>query len=313
MARYDFDERVQQPSAPKRDNCQLNNAMTKSTERRCAKLVRAAALGLAACLSLCFVLMTVGGSALAQESVPPQTTERDAARRVLLRFLTTSDFPPFNFYDEDGVLTGFNIDLARAICLELDVTCEIKVEPWENLLPALQRQEGDAIIASHMVTAQALSDFDFTDRYFHTPGRFAGRRDATDLEATPEALSGRRIGVASNSSHEAFVRQFFRGSQIVTFRDADAPRDALKQGEIDVVFGDAISLSFWLNGTASNQCCEFKGDAFLEPKFFGDGVAIAVAKGDRLLKAELDAALKQVRAGGRFVELVTRYFPFRVY
>lgn len=239
--------------------------------------------------------------------------EREAARRVILRFLTTADFPPFNFYDEDGVLTGFNIDLARAICLELDVTCEIKVEPWENLLPALRRKEGDAIIASQVVSAQALSDFDFTDRYFHTPGRFAGRRDASGIEATPEGLSGRRIGVAPNTSHEAFIRQFFRGSQIVMFKDADAARDALKRGDIDVVFGDAISLSFWLNGTASNQCCEFKGDAFLEPKFFGGGIAIAVAKGDRQLKAELDGALKQVRTGGRFVELVTRYFPFRVY
>lgn len=274
--------------------------------------MRATASRLAACLAACLILLSAVASAQAQDDASSQTPEREAVRRVLLRFLTTSDFPPFNFYDEDGVLTGFNIDLARAICLELDVTCEIKVEAWENLLPALQRKEGDAVIASHMVTAQVLSDFDFTDRYFHTPGRFAGRRDV-DLEATPEALSGRRIGVASNSSHEAFVRQFFRGSQIVTFRDADAPREALKNGEIDVIFGDAISLSFWLNGTASNQCCEFKGDAFLEPKFFGDGIAIAVAKGDRQLKADLDAALKQVRTGGRFVELVTRYFPFRVY
>lgn len=277
-------------------------------------LGRTAAAGAATWACICLLLLLYpGGSVLAQDAAPGVAAEREAARRVILRFLTTADFPPFNFYDEDGVLTGFNIDLARAICLELDVTCEIKVEPWENLLPALRRKEGDAIIASHVVTAKALSDFDFTDRYFHTPGRFAGRREASNIEATPEGLSGRRVGVASDTTHQAFIRQFFRGSQIVTFKDADAARDALKKGEIDVVFGDAISLSFWLNGTASNQCCEFKGDAFLEPKFFGDGIAIAVAKGDRQLKAELDGALKKVRTGGRFVELVTRYFPFRVY
>lgn len=263
-------------------------------------------------LCLSFALLGLAG-VHAQENATEPTAEREAARRVVLRFLTTSDFPPFNFYDEDGVLTGFNVDLARAICLDLDVTCEIKVEPWENLLPSLLRKEGDAVISSQMVTAQALSNYDFTDRYFHTPGRFAGRRDASGLEATPEALSGRRIGVAQGTTHEAFIRQFFRGSQIVTFKDADVAREALKKGEIDAIFGDAISLSFWLNGTASNQCCEFKGEAFLEPKFFGDGVAIAVAKGDRQLKAELDEALKQVRTSGRFVELVTRYFPFRIY
>ncbi|CFX19904.1 ABC transporter substrate-binding protein [Candidatus Filomicrobium marinum] len=264
-------------------------------------------------LWLCLSLVLLGSYEGTQAQEQPAAAEREAARRVVLRFLTTSDFPPFNFYDEDGVLTGFNVDLARAICLDLDVTCEIKVEPWENLLPSLLRKEGDAVIASQMVTAQALTNYDFTDRYFHTPGRFAGRRDATGLEATPEALSGRKVGVAQGTTHEAFIRQFFRGSQIVTFKDADAAREALKKGDVNAIFGDAISLSFWLNGTASNQCCEFKGEAFLEPKFFGDGVAIAVAKGDRQLKAELDDALKQVRSSGRFVELVTRYFPFRIY
>lgn len=275
--------------------------------------LRPVVAGLAALVCVCLAALVLAFGALAQETTSGEAAEREAARKVVLRFLTTSDFPPFNFYDEDGVLTGFNVDLAREICLELNVTCEIKVEQWENLLPALRRKEADAVIAAHAVTAQTLTDFDFTDRYFHTPGRFAGRRDLSNIEATPEGLSGRRIGVASDTTHQAFVRQFFQGSQIVTFKDPDAARDALKRGEIDLVFDDAISLSFWLNGTASDQCCEFKGDAFLEPKFFGDGIAIVVEKGDRQLKAELDRALRQVRTGGRFVELVTRYFPFRVY
>src|SRR5690606_16827532 len=106
-----------------------------------ARLVRATASHLAAFLAACVFLLSAVASTTAQESDVPEAGESEATRRVVLRFLTTSDFPPFNFYDEDGVLTGFNIDLARAICLELDVTCEIKVEAWENLLPALQRKE----------------------------------------------------------------------------------------------------------------------------------------------------------------------------
>lgn len=286
-------------------------AFSTKPHGRSAAALAAPLCGLLIALLLAFLAC---GSARAQgAAAPANPAEEEGSRRVVLRFLTTSDYPPFNFYDEDGVLTGFNVDLARALCLELDVTCEIKVEAWENLLPALKRREGDAVIASHIVTAHALADFDFTDRYFHTPGRFAGRRDAGNIEATPEGLSGRRIGVATGTTHQAYVRQFFRGSQIVNFNDPEQARDALKKAEIDVVFDDAISLSFWLNGTASSQCCEFKGQAYLEPKFFGDGVAIAVAKGDRQLKADLDAALKQVRTGGRFAELVTRYFPFRIY
>ena len=270
-------------------------------------------LAIAAFLALAiFGLAMMSQPAHAQSDSVENTVEA-APQRVILRFLTTSDFPPFNFYDEDGVLTGFNVDLARAICLQLDVTCQVSERPWDELLPALARSEADAVIAGNSVTADALQTVAFTQRYFHTPGRFAGRRNASDLVATPEGLESKRIAVASGTAHEAFLRQYFRGSRILVFDNPEIAREALKAGEVDAVFGDAIGLSFWINGTLSEQCCDFKGGAYLEPKFFGDGMAIAIGHDDRQLKAEIDNALREVKASGRFSELVARYFPFRLY
>ena len=89
--------------------------------------------------------------------------------------------------------------------------------------------------------------------------------------------------------------------------------EAVASGKADYVFDDGISLAFWINGTLSRQCCEMKGGPFLEPKFFGDGLAIALPKGDLELKALINEALRKVRASGRFEELVQRYFPVRIY
>jgi polar amino acid transport system substrate-binding protein len=235
------------------------------------------------------------------------------AKRVVVRFLTDSDFPPFNFYDEDGILVGFNVDLARAICLELATSCDIKARPWEELFSGLKSGEADAVIAAHKVTAKAMADVDFTDRYFHTPGRFAGRKEGIETEITPSGLDGKRIAVAKASSHEAYLKAFFRDSPLALFENADLAREALAAGKADYVFDDGISLAFWLNGTLSRQCCEMKGGPYLEPKFFGDGIAIAVPKSDPEIKALLNDALKRVRASGRFEELVQRYFPVRIY
>ncbi|MEO1207073.1 MAG: transporter substrate-binding domain-containing protein [Pseudomonadota bacterium] len=234
-------------------------------------------------------------------------------RRRILRFVTEAAFPPFNFYDEDGILTGFNVDLARAICLELNATCDIQVQPWESLLPAVQRKDADAVIAAHAVTPDTVAKVAFTDPYFRTPGRFATRRDASTFAATPEGLEGRRVGIVKGSAHEAFVRRFFLGSRIEGFDDIDTARAALKEKRIDALFADGISLAFWLNGTLSQQCCTFRGGPYLEPRFFGDGIAIGVARDNRKLRAELNAALLDVRASGRFQELVARYFPFQIY
>lgn len=260
-------------------------------------------------------------SAISEDAAPVQVAATSTqplasdtpTRRVVIRFLTDSDFPPFNFYDEDGVLVGFNVDLARAICLELGTSCDIKARPWEELFAGLKNGEADAVIAAHKVTASALKDVDFTDRYFHTPGRFAGRREQPQIEMSPSGLDGKRIAVARGTAHEAFLKAFFRDSPLAIYENADLAREALAAGKADFIFDDGISLAFWLNGTLSRQCCEMRGGPFLEPKFFGDGISIAVPKTDPGIRLLLNKALDRVRASGRFEELVQRYFPVRIY
>jgi polar amino acid transport system substrate-binding protein len=242
--------------------------------------------------------------AAGEEAAPP--------RRVAIRFLTDGDYPPFNYFDEDNVLTGFNVDMARAICLELAAACDIQVRPWSELLPSLVRGEADAVIASHTVSSSMLRAVDFTDRYYHTPARFAGKR-GNRLDAMPEGLEGKKIAVAKGTAHEAYLRTFFRDSSIRTFETPELARDALITGAVDVLFDDGISLVFWLNGTASRGCCEFKGGPFGEPKYFGDGVGIAVNREDPQLKSLINAALKRIRETGRYEELLLRYFPLRAF
>lgn len=247
--------------------------------------------------------------AAAEEPGDPQALPR----RVAIRFLTDSDYPPFNYYDEDNVLTGFNVDVARAICFELAAACDIQVRAWPELLPALRRGEADAVIASHAISANALKAIDFTDRYYHTPARFAAKRTSGRLDVTPEGLEGKKVGVTKGTAHEAYLRTFFRDSSIRTFESPELARDALISGAVELLFDDGISLAFWLNGTGSKACCEFKGGPFGEPKFFGDGVAMAVSREDQQLKTLINAALKRMRENGRFEELVLRYFPLRAF
>lgn len=258
------------------------------------------------------MLLCLAAALTASHAQAPADSDRQQ-RRLVLRFLTTDDFPPFNFKDEDGQLTGFNVDLARAICLELNVPCTVGDRPWPDLLGALTRRQADAVIAGHIVTSQALAQADFSDRYFHIPGRFAGRRDGPKLEHTPDGLDGRRVGVARASTHEAFLQAFFRDTSLERFETPELARDALIAGKVDAIFDDGVSLSMWINGTLSRECCEFKGGPFMEPRFFGDGMAIALVKNDRQLRADLNSALRKLRANGRFEELVLRYFPHRVF
>jgi polar amino acid transport system substrate-binding protein len=268
---------------------------------------------LAAPLLLLAAFAVMPARALAQDDEEAVTATDEPTRRVVIRFLTESDFPPFNFYDEDGVLVGFNVDVARAICLELNTACDIKVKPWDELFGALKSGQADAVIASHTVTPQALAEVDFTDRYFHMPGRFAAKLGSEEDELTPETMEGKRIAVAKGTAHEAFLKTLFRSSVIRSYPSPDLARDALIQGKADYVFDDGVGLIFWLHGTASRRCCELKGGPYLEPKYFGDGIAIAVPKTDPQIKTLINTALTRLRASGRLQEVTERYFPVKVY
>jgi polar amino acid transport system substrate-binding protein len=230
-----------------------------------------------------------------------------------LRVLTETDYPPFNYYDEEGQLTGFNVDLVRAICRELAVACEINSADWNTLIPSLKDNEADAVVASVAITAKALNEVDFTQRYYSTPARFAARAGSDIGEISVEALKDRKIAVVQGSAHEAFLRDFFEGAKIMPYPSPDDARAALKNGEADLLFGDGISLMFWIQGTTSSRCCAFKGEGYTEARYFGDGVGIAVKKGNTRLREVLDYALARVKASGRYEELMLRYFPLPLY
>jgi polar amino acid transport system substrate-binding protein len=273
-----------------------------------------------------FVFGGRGGGAIAAEAAaaaePPSSVavpgfwdprrrpERpDLSRLQSIRFLTDLDYPPFDYAGPDGNPTGFNVDLARLICDEIKVACTIQARPFASLLEALIDNRGDAVIASIAPTAETRRLADFTDPYYRTPARFAARRDYPIGDVVPERLEGKKVGVVAGTAHEAYLKAMFTEAEVRSYPTAEAARDALRQKEVDLLFDDGIALAFWLNGTDSGGCCAFRGGPFLESRFFGEGVGIAVKRGNDLLRQSLNWALFQLWEKGSFTDLWLRYFP----
>ncbi len=232
----------------------------------------------------------------------------DLSRITVIRFLTETDYPPFNFTGPDGNPAGFNVDLARAICEEIKVPCTIQMRRFETLIDAINANRGDAIIASIAVTPQVRAKLDFSDPYYRAPARFVSRRDGVMAEVRPEYLSGKKIGAISGSAHEAYLKSLFTDALVVGFANDEALRLALRRNEVDMIFGDAIALAFWINGTDSGDCCAFSGGPFVESRYFGEGVGIGVKRGNDVLRQALNWAMFRLWEKGRYTDLWLRYF-----
>ena len=232
-----------------------------------------------------------------------------------VRFLTTTDFPPFNFLDQTGKLAGFHVDLARAVCDELKISakCQIQALPWNELEQALAAGQGEAIVAGLAITAKNRQKYAFTRSYLQFPARFVRNRESAIRGTVPETLAAERVGVVGKSAHAAMLKAFFPKIGAVPFPSDAAMLGALKDRKIDAAFGDGLQLSFWLSSEPAAGCCAFLGGPYLSGHFLGHGLAIAVLKKNRVLAQAFDHALLAMERDGRFADLYRRYFPNGMY
>jgi len=235
----------------------------------------------------------------------------DVSSVLRLRFLTTTDFPPFNFTDQSGRLSGFHIDLARALCEELGLQarCQIQALPYGQLASALEAGQGEAVMAGVAVTPELRQRFNFTRPYLLLPARFLVQREAVFPRQDADGLLGRKVGVVKDTAHAAMLKAFFPHIDAASFEDQDALMKALKEKQVQAVFADALQLSFWMMSPAAAGCCRFLDGPFLSERHLGEGMTIMVGGQDAALSAALESALAALSKDGRLEEIYLRYFP----
>ena len=224
-----------------------------------------------------------------------------------LRIASEGAYAPFNMINEQGELIGFDIDIAKALCAEMQVECEIVAQDWDGIIPGLMGRKYDAIIASMSITKERLRVVDFTDRYYSNVFAFVVAKDKA-LETTKEGLKGMTVGaqratwagqyLEDELSDEVNVKLY--GTQGNAYLD-------LASGRLDALLSDKFPAYNWLQ-SEEGQGFEFRG----EELDMGDQVAIAVRKRDPL-KEKLNAAIKAIVENGTYAEINARYFPFSIY
>ena len=232
-----------------------------------------------------------------------------------VRFLTTVDFPPFNFTDQTGRLSGFQVDLAREICAELKIEakCQIQAMPFADLQPALLASTGDAVIAGIAVSSDLRRQFAFSRPFLTLPARFVRNLKAPLKGDTAASLTGLAVGVVSGTAHEAMLKAFFPKITATGFDTDAAMLQAVKSGTVAAGFADGLRLSFWASSEAAQSCCALFDGPYLSERFLGEGLTIMTRKDDAVLTQAFDHALAALSRNGRLQEIYLRYFPYGLY
>ena len=135
------------------------------------------------------------------------------------------------------------------------------------------------------------------------------RRDSPIDDPLPERLEGKKVAVVAGTAHEAYLKALFTEVEVRALSERGRGALALRRGEVDLLFGDAISLAFWLNGTDSGELLRFRGGPYIDSRYFGEGIGIAVKKGNDTIQAGAELGAVPGVGAGPLHRSVAAVFP----
>ncbi len=245
-------------------------------------------------------LMLLGALALSVLAQPVFADEKP------LKIGIEAAYPPFASKAPDGSIVGFDYDIGNALCEEMKVKCVWVEQEFDGLIPALKVRKIDAILSSMSITEDRKKSVDFTNKYYNTPARLVMKQGTVVSDSLTE-LKGKNIGVQRGSIHERFAKEIKPySSQNEIYLDIGA-------GRLDGTVADATLLQDGFLNTDSGKGYAFVGPAFTDVNYFGDGVGIAVRKGDKADLDKINAAIAAIRANGKYKAIQDKYFNFDIY
>lgn len=223
-------------------------------------------------------------------------------------------YPPFASQDASGAWVGWEVEMISAICAGADLTCEVVPVAWDGIIPALTAGQIDAIMASMSITEERMKTIDFSDKYYNTPTVIVGAKGLS-MDATPEGLAGKILGVQVSTVHQAYAEAYFAGTaaEIKIYQTQDEANQDLVAGRIDATQADSIALDAFLASAEGAACCEVKGAVADDPAILGLGVGVGLRKGDEALKAAFNKGIAAVLADGSYDRVTAGYFASSIY
>ena len=234
-----------------------------------------------------------------------ETTEKkaDATEDNVLRIGTEGAYAPFNYTNADGTLGGFDIEIANAICADMQVTCEIMAQDWDGIIPGLKAGKYDAIVAAMSVTPERAQQVAFTDPYFSNALVFLAKKDSTFDPAKVTDINAHSIAAQRSTISSQWLENTYPKADMKLYDTLSNAFLDLGAGRVDAMISDKLPAIEWLSSTSGNNYV-LKG-AEID---INDNFAIAVRPNDEALQAKINTSLSNIKANGTYDKINQKYF-----
>jgi polar amino acid transport system substrate-binding protein len=218
-----------------------------------------------------------------------------------LTVCTDSPYEPFEWQDDEGKWTGFDIDLLSAVAESMDgLTLEVIDQPFEGIWLAPAAKKCDVVGSAMTITEERQQAALFSDPYFNADQSLLVNADQAETLVDAASLAGKTIAVQTNTTGESYAKENFTDSTIKSFADATAMFLALESGQVDAAFQDLP-----VNADRAMKNTELAISATFTT---GEQYGFAVAKDNDALVAAINAGLASAKSDGTYAEIYKGYF-----
>ena len=249
---------------------------------------------------------TVAGCSNSQESAAdtnPEATKTTAASTGdVLRIGTEGAYAPFNYTNADGTLGGFDVEIANALCADMQVTCEIVAQDWDGIIPGLKAGKYDAIVAAMSVTPERSQQVSFTDPYFSNALVFLAKKDSSFDPSNNSDIDSHSIAAQRSTISSQWLEDTYPKADMKLYDTLSNAFLDLGSNRVDAMISDKLPAIEWLSSNAGSKYA-LKGDEI----DINDNFAIAVRPGDPL-QAKINQSLANIKANGTYDKINQKYF-----
>ncbi|BDH46534.1 arginine ABC transporter substrate-binding protein [Salmonella enterica subsp. enterica serovar Choleraesuis] len=220
-----------------------------------------------------------------------------------ISFGSSATYPPFESLDSSNQIVGFDIDLAKALCKQMQADCTFTNQAFDSLIPALKFRKFDAVISGMDITPERSKQVAFTTPYYANSAIVIAKKGQY---SSLEQLKGKRLGMENGTTHQKYLQDKHPEIKAVAYDSYQNAFIDLKNGRIDGVFGDTAVVNEWLK--TSPQLAKV-GDHITDKQYFGTGLGIAVRPDNKALLQKLNTALEAIKADGTLKQINDKWFP----
>ena len=246
------------------------------------------------------LLTACGGNTQTNEGATDDAAQTEqSADGGVLRMGTNATFPPYEYVDENNNVAGIDADIAAAIADKLGMELEITDMAFDSLIPALQSDTIDIVLAGMTVDPERAESVNFTESYA-TGVQVIIVPEGSDI-ASPDDLEGKNIGVQTGTTGDLYCTDSYGQEFVKQFDNGPLAVAALLNGQVDSVVID--------NEPAKNYVAANEGLKILDTAYANEDYAAAIAKDNTELFDKVNAAIKELKEDGTIASIIEKYIP----